>query len=127
MDKGNFSKLSTPCTPTKRNLNRETDEIDIEYITPKKCAKKIDTTVQKTKRLQKYKSQWEIEHGAWLTNDPLNEYNGKCKLCGVTFTIASAGIGQVSGKIFCACMCCVYVCVCFVMVMKVGCKVSRSI
>ncbi|XP_028159816.1 uncharacterized protein LOC114352418 [Ostrinia furnacalis] len=49
----------------------------------------------KIKRLQKYKSQWEIEHGDWLINDPLNEYNGKCKLCGITFTVASAGIGQI--------------------------------
>lgn len=99
MDRDNLSKQSTPCTPTKRNLDSETDQIDSEYITPKKCAKKIDTTKQKTKRLQKYKSQWEIEHGDWLINDPQNEYNGKCKLCGITFTIASAGIGQVSGKI----------------------------
>ncbi|KAL4702598.1 hypothetical protein ACJJTC_016074 [Scirpophaga incertulas] len=44
---------------------------------------------------QKYKSQWEIEHGDWLINDPQNEYNAKCKLCRITFTIASAGIGQV--------------------------------
>lgn len=84
-----------PHTPAKRNFDCETDQIDNEYTTPKKYLKKNDPTKQKIKRLQKYKSQWEIEHGDWLINDPLNEYNGKCKFCGITFTVASAGIGQV--------------------------------
>jgi len=86
----------------------EMDQIDseCEYVTPKKSLKKNDTTKPKNKRLQKYKRQWEIEHGDWLTNDRQNEFNGKCKLCGITFTIASAGIGQVSRKIFfCLCFC----------------------
>lgn len=98
MDKDNFSKQSTPCTPTKRTFDSETDRSVSEYATPKKCLKQNDTTKQKSKRLQKYKNQWEIEHGDWLTNDRQNEYNAKCKLCGTTFTIASAGIGQASRK-----------------------------
>lgn len=36
MSRDNLCKHSTPCTPTKRNLVSE-------YITPKQCAKKIDT------------------------------------------------------------------------------------
>lgn len=100
--------MNTPHTPIKRNFNSETDQIDSEYVTPKKCLKTKDTTKQKNKRMQKYKSQWEIEHGDWLINDPQNEYNGKCKLCGITFTIASAGIGQVRKKTYfsvCVCVC----------------------
>lgn len=103
---------NTPHTPTKRNFDfdSETDESGSEYVTPKKCFKTKDTTKKKNKRLQKYKSQWEIEHGDWLINDPQNEYSGKCKLCGITFTIASAGIGQVRRQIFF--FLCVHVCVC---------------
>ncbi|RVE42963.1 hypothetical protein evm_012392 [Chilo suppressalis] len=84
---------NTPQTPTKP---RKFEEENSEYVTPPK-KRRIDTTKVKNnnKRLQKYKSQWEIEHGHWLTNDPQNEYNGKCKLCGITFTVASAGIGQI--------------------------------
>lgn len=106
MNKDNLSEQSTPCTPTKRDLS-ESHEIDSdsECVTPKKCIKKIDTTKQKTKRLQKYKIQWEVEYGAWLTNDSQNAYNGKCKVCGITFTIASAGIGQVSEKMFSVLVC----------------------
>lgn len=87
-----------PHTPTKRNLDGETDS---DYVvTPKKCFKKNDITKAKNKRLQKYKTQWEIEHGDWLINDPQSEYNAKCKLCGITFTISSAGIGQVRNFFF---------------------------
>lgn len=53
MDRDNLSRQSTQCTPKKRNLDSEMNQIDSEYITPKKSAKKIDTTKQKTKRLQK--------------------------------------------------------------------------
>lgn len=102
-----------PHTPTKRNFNSEMDQTDDECVTPKKCLKINDTTKkgtkQKNKRLQKYKSQWENEHGDWLINDPQNEYNGKCKLCGTTFTIASAGIGQV--RLFYFICVCASVCV----------------
>lgn len=98
---------NTLHTPTKRNLDSETDD----YVTPKKNVKTKDTTIKKNKRLQKYKSQWEIEHGDWLINDPQNEYNGKCKLCGITFTIASAGIGQVRRQILFFLCVHLYVCV----------------
>ncbi|CAH0698534.1 unnamed protein product [Spodoptera exigua] len=84
-------------TSKKRLLESDSDlELDCcsdsDCSIPKKCLKKMNT--KQTKRRQKYKSLWEKEHGAWLTNDPQNEYNAKCKLCGVIFAIASAGIGQ---------------------------------
>lgn len=82
-------------TPTKRNFDN--GKADIENGIPKKHVKKMDSMKAKNKRLQKYKNQWENEQGNWLTNDPQNQYNGKCKLCGTEFTVASAGIGQVSG------------------------------
>lgn len=31
----------------------------------------------------------------WLTSDPLCEFNAKCKICAITFTISHAGVGQV--------------------------------
>lgn len=90
MDGDSFRKQNTP---TKRNIDNETGQIDGEYVTPEKYLKKNYLMKQKNKKLQKYKNHWEIEHGDWLTYDPQNEYNGKCKLCGMIFTIASAGIG----------------------------------
>lgn len=77
-------------TSKKRLLESDSDlELDCccdsDCSTPKKCLKKMNT--KQTKRRQKYKSLWEKEHGAWLTNDPQNEYNAKCKLCGVIFAM----------------------------------------
>lgn len=85
-------------TPKKRTQESDQlEELDGDYNnTPTKCSKTKNT--KQVKRRQKYRSLWEKEYGSWLTDDPQNEFNGKCKLCGVTFTIASAGIGQVSEK-----------------------------
>ncbi|XP_047517164.1 uncharacterized protein LOC125057485 [Pieris napi] len=55
-------------------------------VTPKKA--KI------TKVLQKYKPEWEKQYN-WLTSDLQNKSNAKCIICGVNFTISSAGIGQI--------------------------------
>lgn len=70
------------------------DMVREEYSTPKK-RKVVDSSSRQKKRLQKYKNQWEKNY-TWLKKDPLNKLNAKCKVCGVSFTIASAGIGQVS-------------------------------
>lgn len=55
-------------------------------VTPKKA--KI------SKVLQKYKPEWEKKFN-WITSDFQNKSNAKCITCGVSFTISSAGIGQV--------------------------------
>ncbi|KAF2902702.1 hypothetical protein ILUMI_03481 [Ignelater luminosus] len=52
MDRDNFSKQSTPCTPTKRNVDSETDQIDSEYVTPKKCVKQHLQTKQHKSKLE---------------------------------------------------------------------------
>ncbi|XP_073967109.1 uncharacterized protein [Choristoneura fumiferana] len=57
--------------------------------TPKK--RKVD---KPKKRSQKYTNLWEKEY-TWLTNDPENSSNAKCKICGVIFCISSAGIGHI--------------------------------
>lgn len=61
-------------------------ENDTPPVTPKKA--KI------TKVLQKYKPEWEKQYD-WLTSDRQNKNNARCNICGVNFTIGSAGIGQV--------------------------------
>lgn len=112
MDKGNSSTQSVPCISTKRRETQLNSDCEDNYNTPEKIPRNMDTK-QNTKRMQKYKTIWENEYGAWLTKDPQNEYNGKCKLCGVTFTIASGGIGQVSRK---TCTCVVsYMVLCMVL------------
>lgn len=70
------------------------DMVREKYSTPKK-RKVVDSSSRQKKRLQKYKNQWEKDY-IWLKKDPLNKLNVKCKACGVSFTIALAGIGQVS-------------------------------
>lgn len=55
--------------------------------TPRKKAKLL-------KVQQKYKHEWECQYD-WLTSDPLCEFNAKCKVCAITFTISHAGVGQV--------------------------------
>lgn len=65
--------------------NSDSDN-DTPPVTPKKA--KI------TKVLQKYKPEWEKQY-KWITSDLQNKSNAKCIICGVNFSISSAGIGQV--------------------------------
>lgn len=57
------------CKPTKRNFDSKSDQLNSEEMI-----------------LQKKRILKGIEHGNSLINDPQNEYNGKLKLCGLTFT-----------------------------------------
>lgn len=56
------------------------------------------TTPRKKAKLckvrQKYKHEWECQYD-WLACDPVCEFNAKCKICALTFTISHAGVGQV--------------------------------
>lgn len=55
-----------------------------------------------TKRLQKFKPEWEREYEYdWITEDPQNIYNAKCKPCNITFSVGKSGIGQVSSFRLC--------------------------
>lgn len=100
MDKQSSSSTRTPTKRSFNDRNNSDSDESTEITTPEKRIKTRDTLKLKKKRIQKYKKQWELEFGSWLTNDPLNECNGKCKICGVIFTVGSAGIGQVSKKSF---------------------------
>ncbi|KAK4882627.1 hypothetical protein RN001_005946 [Aquatica leii] len=59
--------------------------------TPRKKAKLL-------KAQQKYKHEWEYQYD-WLTSDPVCEFNAKCKICALTFTISHAGVGQLGTEI----------------------------
>lgn len=50
---------------------------------------------RKEKRLQKYKSKWESDY-QWCKEDINNKYGAKCTICGISFSIAGSGIGQVN-------------------------------
>ncbi|KAK4882560.1 hypothetical protein RN001_005879 [Aquatica leii] len=54
--------------------------------TPRKKAKLL-------KAQKKYKHEWKYQYD-WLTSDPVCEFNPKCKICALTFTISHAGVGQ---------------------------------
>lgn len=47
------------------------------------------------KRLQKYKLEWEDKF-EWISKDPNDDFNAKCKTCNITISIGKSGIGQVS-------------------------------
>ncbi|KAK4882364.1 hypothetical protein RN001_005683 [Aquatica leii] len=55
------------------------NESPLSPTTPRKKA-------QLLKAQQKYKHEWEYQYD-WLTSDPVCEFNAKCKICALTFTI----------------------------------------
>lgn len=81
-----FFVWSEPCSD-KLSVQKMESDSDTTPTTPRKKAK-----LSKVK--QKYKHEWECQYD-WLTSDPLCEYNAKCKMCALTFTISHAGVGQV--------------------------------
>ena len=66
----------------------ENSDSESYMVTPKKAK------LSKSKRLQKYKSEWEKVYD-WLHGDSHSQFNAKCKICNISFTIGTAGIGQV--------------------------------
>lgn len=74
----------------------EQNNADQEYnpSTPPRAPRKKQKVVAKKKRSQKYTQSWENEF-SWLRKDPENDTNAKCMICGVIFSISSAGIGHV--------------------------------
>jgi len=53
----------------------------------------------KKKRSQKYTQLWENEF-SWLRKDPESDTNAKCIICGVVFSISSAGVGHVRKSVY---------------------------
>lgn len=80
----------------------ECDSDDVSCTRPKKKQRK-------EKRLQKYKTEWESNY-QWC-KDANKKYGAKCTLCGISFSIAGSGIGQVSFKWF-QCLLCVQILMC---------------
>lgn len=68
--------------------------VDNASTPPKK--RKVDT---RKKRSQKYTQSWENEF-SWLRKDPESDTNAKCIICGVIFSISSAGVGHVRKTVY---------------------------